>query len=153
MDEPVKASLVDLSEAPVPEDFVVVRPGEQSETYIVYTVLGGPPHLAEGERDLDLTYAPILLEQIAEEIVKGQRAIILDLSPLVFIDSAGLQSLVAIRQRIAFNGRQVYVTGLQRAVKRVFTLMRLDTFMDTLASVPEAIAEVTATAAGKTGIA
>jgi len=131
-------------------DFDVVRLEERGEAagqpYAVYKVIGGPPDMPdipEGERDLDLFVTDLFLAQMRKEITEvstGQEkpaAIILDMSPLVFVDSAGMQALIAIRSWIGHE--RFYVAQMQRAPKRVFEIMALAAHIRTAGSVQEAV--------------
>jgi len=129
-------------------DLAIVRLGARSETSVVYTILGGPPEAPEGERDLDLHQAPLLLDALSAELAHGQsRTVILDLTPLLFADSAGLQAMVYIRQRLDANGRRLYVTGLGKSVLKVFQLMHLNRYIPVFQSVEEATAAAAASTA------
>ena len=117
----------------------IVRLEERTEAYTVYTVLGGPG-TAPDERALDYTDAPVFVAQLQQEIKTGVGALILDLQPLVFIDSAGLAALVHIRQSIL--PRPLFAVGLQPGVKRSFAILRLDRFVRIVNNVSAAVAAI-----------
>jgi len=129
-------------------DFKVVYLQERGESfgrvYAVYKVSGGPPDPTEGRRELDFTVTHLFLEQLREEMDAGQRIIILDMSPLVFLDSAGMQALIAIRRRT--GEERLYVTGMQHSPRRVFKMMGLAAYIRAAESVAEAIAQIAHTA-------
>jgi len=119
----------------------IVRFEERTEAYAVYTVLGGPG-TAPDERALDYTDAPTFVAQLQQEMKTGTGALILDLQPLVFIDSAGLAALVHIRQSIA--PRPLFTACLQPGVRRSCAILRLDRFVRIVNNVSDAIAAIEA---------
>jgi len=116
---------------------------EQTEDYVLYTVNGGPGAGEEGG-DLDLQYAPQLLEGMEEELAGGKGALILDLAPVTFVDSAGLGVILQIWHRARQKGRGFYVVGLQSSVIRAFRILDLGSQINVRDGVADAIAEIRA---------
>jgi anti-anti-sigma factor len=77
--------------------------------------------------EVDLTNAPLLSEQLrlAEEAVTPPAPVILDLTGLTFLGSAGLAVLVVHHERCAERGTSLRVVG-GRLVRRVLEIAGLD---------------------------
>jgi anti-sigma B factor antagonist len=79
--------------------------------------------------ELDLATASLLKEQL-DHVMRGKRAVVIDLSRLRFIDSSGLALLVhAERQLRDSDGQLVLVRG-PRGVQRIFAITSLDSHFD-----------------------
>ena len=88
--------------------------------------------LIEAQGEVDLTTAPQLREplmQVVNEVRVG--SVIVDLTQVDFIDSAGLALLVEARKRMAPEGRTLHVLlTAGRQPERVLKLGRFDTIMN-----------------------
>lgn len=69
--------------------------------------------------------ATILREQLIQQVEKGLKRFVIDLSGVNYIDSSGLGVLVAIQKRAVQNGGSVTIKGLKGNVKELFELTRL----------------------------
>lgn len=77
------------------------------------------------EGELDVAVAPRLEEAVTT--VPPSARLIVDLSPLSFIDSTGLQALLALDARLReAGGRLECVVPPEGAVRRLFDLIGLD---------------------------
>jgi anti-sigma B factor antagonist len=75
--------------------------------------------------DLDLATAPRLRDAAVSRLMAGDKALVLDLSDLEFLDSTGLGTLVAILKRARSLGADLsLVIGRERVLK-VFELTGL----------------------------
>lgn len=97
--------------------------------------------------ELDLTTVPLAREALLGLVTSEQMSsVIVDLSQVEFIDSAGLALLVEARKRLAANSRLLYVIlSKGQQPERVLHLVRFDTIMKLVYSLDE----VTATPVGK----
>jgi anti-sigma B factor antagonist len=88
--------------------------------------------LVEAVGEVDLTTAPQLREPLMEAVVGTQKTtVIVDLSRVDFIDSAGLALLVEARKRLAPEGRTLNILLTPgRQPERVLKLGRFDTIMN-----------------------
>lgn len=88
--------------------------------------------LVEGVGEVDLTTAPLLREPLMEAVNSAEKSpVIVDLSRVDFIDSAGLALLVEARKRLAPEGRTLHILLTQgRQPERVLKLGRFDTIMN-----------------------
>lgn len=62
---------------------------------------------------------------IDEHVDGAQDVLVLDMSQLEFIDSAGIGDLIKLKMGPAKHYKQLYVCGLQDAVERVFRVSGL----------------------------
>ena len=94
--------------------------------------------------EVDLTTAPHLRAPLLDAVTNGDgNAVIVDLTQVDFIDSAGLALLVEARKKLAQDARPLHILLTQgRQPERVLKLGRFDTIMnlaynlDDLSSVP-----------------
>ena len=70
---------------------------------------------------------------VDQHIDGGHDILVLDMSRLEFIDSAGIGDLIKLKMGPGKNYRQLFVMGLQDAVERVFRVSGLIQLFDTLA--------------------
>ncbi len=71
----------------------------------------------------------------------GRTDLVIDLSNIEFVDSAGLGVLVGIYKRVKQRGRRVAVAGAQPYVTRVLKIIKLDQVFESFSDVPSAVAE------------
>ncbi|WP_051201802.1 STAS domain-containing protein [Ferrimonas senticii] len=76
------------------------------------------------EARLDAASAPKFKAAIEAVLQEGEKRIVLDLSQVNFMDSSGLGAVVAVLKQL--NGGEIRVVGLQKAVKELFRLTRMD---------------------------
>ena len=87
------------------------------------------------------------LLKYVEEAAHGGGAIVLDLSSLEYVSSAGLRCfMLASRQAKAQHGR-IYVAALQPMVAEIFQISHFNLVFQVFPSVREAVAAVSAEAA------
>jgi anti-sigma B factor antagonist len=88
--------------------------------------------LVEAVGEVDLTTAPQLREPLMDAVGGTQKStVIVDLSHVDFIDSAGLALLVEARKRLAPEGRTLNILLTPgRQPERVLKLGRFDTIMN-----------------------
>jgi anti-anti-sigma factor len=72
--------------------------------------------------ELDLASAPALEARIERLCVEGASVVVLDLSKLGFMDSTGLQAVLAATKRCERDGLELLLTGATGAVQRLFEL-------------------------------
>jgi anti-anti-sigma factor len=86
-----------------------------------------------------------------ERALRERDALILDLSDLEYVSSAGLRCLLmASRQMKAGNGR-ILVAALQPMVAEIFEISHFDLMFEVVPTVPEALAAVSGAAAAASG--
>jgi anti-anti-sigma factor len=76
----------------------------------------------------------------AFRLLDGRSDLVVDLSKLEFVDSAGLGVLVGLYKRARLRNRSVVVSGAQPYVARVMKILRLDRVFESYPDVASAIA-------------
>jgi len=91
------------------------------------------------DEKLDTHIAPNLKSELVLISGNGEKNIILDLSNSRYCDSSGL-SAILVANRLCKNAKGAFVlTGLNEAVERLITISQLDTVLNIVGSVDEAI--------------
>lgn len=78
-------------------------------------------------------------ESIENVISRGQAGIVLDMSNVGFIDSAGLESLLALRDRCHDNTRTLKLAALDDNTRKIFEVTRLSGEFDTYDELAQAV--------------
>lgn len=87
--------------------------------------------------DIDAYHSPRLKEEL-EKYIKGDTAeIILDISEVPYIDSAGLGTLVSILRETRTHKKNLKLVGLRQNIKRIFEMTRLDKIFEIFDTVDE----------------
>ena len=90
---------------------------------------------------LDASVALVFKQEVQQVVESGEKALVLDLESVQFMDSSGLGAMVSILKVIGAGGKLV-VCNPTRAVLSLFNLTRMDKIF-TIASLPdEAIAKL-----------
>jgi anti-sigma B factor antagonist len=74
---------------------------------------------------LDALSAPDFRSRMAGTLTGASPRVLLDLSPVAFIDSAGLASILSLVKGLP-EGGELRIAGAREAVRAVFRLTRLD---------------------------
>jgi len=91
------------------------------------------------DEKLDTHIAPNLKSELVLITGNGEKNIILDLSNSRYCDSSGL-SAILVANRLCKNAKGTFVlTGLNEAVERLITISQLDTVLNIVGSVDEAV--------------
>jgi anti-anti-sigma factor len=98
------------------------------------------------DRQIDSTTAPILSENLEAEIADGHAHLILDLSDVPYISSAGLRILfVALKQvRDLQSSGDMYLAGTTKTVGYAFRISGFDQMFCIYDTVDEAVAAMVA---------
>jgi anti-anti-sigma factor len=98
---------------------------------------GGMVVLVEGR--LDAVSAPAFEKALSEWIEKGETALLLNLSKMEYISSAGLRGILSTAKRLkATNGRMLFF-GLQEPVRDVFRISGFDSIFQVFETAEEAM--------------
>ena len=73
------------------------------------------------------------------EIVDKYTKVIIDLSPVSFVDSVFLGAFVVVLKRLSAKNGELVLTGLQPSVQKLFEMTRMDNIIIIKTSVEEAI--------------
>ncbi len=87
---------------------------------------------------IDALTAPRLSQMVSEQISKGARRILLDLSNVPFLSSSGLRALLLIRKELMTLGGELRLAALQPQVHEVFSLTGFTQVFNIHPSVAEA---------------
>lgn len=90
--------------------------------------------------ELDADTASHFRSLIAEHLLAGPGNLVLDLSGLTFIDSAGLAAIVATDKGVRRAGTRLVLAAPGRNVRNVLHLTGLDAVLTTVDGLPEALA-------------
>ena len=89
--------------------------------------------------DLDLLTASMLRERLWPKLKAPNRVVVLDLTPVGFLGSAGLSELVAANDTAIRNGVQLIIVAASRAVLRPLEITGLRTLFAVYESLDEAV--------------
>ena len=76
--------------------------------------------------EIDLHVSPSLTASLNEMIEKKPKRVVVDLSDVSYIDSAGLAALIQAMQKVEGYGGKFMLAGLQETVRSIFEISRLD---------------------------
>ena len=76
--------------------------------------------------EVDLHISPSVTASLNEMIDKKPERLVVDLSDVSYIDSAGLAALIEAMQKVEGYGGKFALAGLQETVRSIFEISRLD---------------------------
>ena len=76
--------------------------------------------------EIDLHVSPTVTATLNEVIDKKPERLVVDLSEVNYIDSAGLAALIQAMQKVEAYGGKFMLAGLQETVRSIFEISRLD---------------------------
>jgi anti-sigma B factor antagonist len=84
------------------------------------------PNVLPLEGEIDLHVSPSLTAALNRMIDKKPKQLVVDLSRVAYIDSAGLAALIEAMQKVEAYGGQFALADLQETVRSIFEIARLD---------------------------
>src|SRR5438093_13556298 len=78
------------------------------------------------EGDIDLHISPAITEALNAMIKKKPERIVIDLSRATYIDSAGVAALILAMREVKEYGGKFFLSGLQKTIRSIFEISRLD---------------------------
>jgi anti-sigma B factor antagonist len=84
-----------------------------------------PLHALALHGDLDMATAPLLEDRVRDLLDHGAIFVVVDVSDVNFVDSAGLRSLIHVDQLAAQHDAVVRLVGLTPAMRRILELSGL----------------------------
>src|SRR4030095_15007366 len=84
------------------------------------------PNVLPLEGDIDLHVSPAVTESLNAMIKKKPERIVIDLSRVTYIHSAGVAALILARQEVEGYGGKFFLSGLQETIRSIFEISRLD---------------------------
>ena len=76
--------------------------------------------------EIDLHVSPSITASLNAMIEKKPKRLVVDLSDVTYIDSAGLAALIQAMQKVEGYGGKFLLAGLQETVRSIFEISRLD---------------------------
>jgi anti-sigma B factor antagonist len=76
--------------------------------------------------EIDLHVSPSVTASLNAMIAKKPKSLVVDLSEVSYIDSAGLAALIEAMQNVEHYGGKFALAGLQETVRSIFEISRLD---------------------------
>jgi anti-anti-sigma factor len=90
--------------------------------------------------EIDLHVSPSITASLNEMIDKKPGRLVVDLSAVTYIDSAGLAALIQAMQKVEGYGGKFRLAGLQETVRSIFEISRLDQVFQIFPDVDAALA-------------
>jgi anti-sigma B factor antagonist len=84
------------------------------------------PNVLPLNGEIDLHVSPVVTASLNAVIEKKPERVVIDLSDVTYIDSAGLAALIQAMQKVEAYGGRFSLAGLQEAVRSIFEISRLD---------------------------
>jgi anti-sigma B factor antagonist len=90
--------------------------------------------------EIDLHVSPSITASLNEMIEKKPKRLVVDLSEVTYIYSAGLAALIQAMQKVEGYGGKFRLAGLQETVRSIFEISRLDQVFQIFPDVDGALA-------------
>jgi anti-sigma B factor antagonist len=84
------------------------------------------PNVLPLKGEIDLHVSPVITASLTAMIEKKPKRMVIDLSDVTYIDSAGLAALIQAMQKVEAYGGKFLLAGLQETVRSIFEISRLD---------------------------
>jgi anti-sigma B factor antagonist len=84
------------------------------------------PNVLPLKGEIDLHVSPVVTASLTAMIDKKPARMVVDLSNVTYIDSAGLAALIQAMQKVEAYGGKFLLAGLQETVRSIFEISRLD---------------------------
>jgi anti-anti-sigma factor len=116
---------------------------EESRLSAKLTEIDGVPVL-QVHGEIDLYTAPEFRDALQQGVGQDPRALIVDLSDISYIDSAGLGALLAAFKMLSVHDAELYIVTNPQSpgVRRVMEITRLDTLMKLYDSLDDALKDL-----------
>jgi anti-sigma B factor antagonist len=95
-------------------------------------------------RLMDQQQADRLMGVVDEELAKGGRHVILDMSELQYMNSTGLNIMINVLTRTRNAGGDTLIAGVSNSVRQLFSVTKLDSVFIMVDSLDEALAKLSA---------
>src|SRR5438046_8311735 len=83
-------------------------------------------HVLPFKAEIDLHVSPSVTASLNAMIGKKPKRLVVDLSQVTYIDSAGLAALIEGMQEVEGYGGKFLLAGLQETVRSIFAISRLE---------------------------
>src|SRR6266446_2874721 len=98
------------------------------------------PNVLPLEGEIDLHVSPTVTASLNAMIEKKPKRLVVDLSHVTYIDSAGLAAFIEAMQKVEAYGGKFVLAGLQETVRSIFEISRLDQVFQIFPDVDAALA-------------
>lgn len=115
---------------------------EESAHFAIPVLLQHRPDVLAFEGDIDLHVSPVVTESLNAVIKKKPERIVIDLSRVTYIDSAGVAALILAMQEVEEYGGKFFLCGLQETLRSIFETLGLDRIFRIFPDVDAALAHV-----------
>lgn len=105
----------------------------------------GENSLVEIAGEVDIATVSLLAKALGDAVQNGRGGVILDAQNLVYIDSAGLQTLVSIQHRLTSEGRRMAIVGCHGVFHKLLKITHLEQRFPVYATVDDALADLGST--------
>jgi anti-sigma B factor antagonist len=95
-------------------------------------------------RLMDQQQADRLMGALDDELAKGHKSVILDLSELQYMNSTGLNILINVLTRTRNAGGDTLIAGVSNSVRQLFVVTKLDSVFIITPDVATAVAKLSA---------
>jgi anti-sigma B factor antagonist len=90
--------------------------------------------------EIDLHVSPTIRTSLNRMIAKKPKRLVVDLSGVSYIDSAGLGAVIEAMQEVEAYGGKFALAGMQETVRSIFKMLRLDQVFSIFPDVDAALA-------------
>jgi anti-sigma B factor antagonist len=98
------------------------------------------PNVLPLNGEIDLHVSPAVTASLNAMIEKKPERLVVDLSRVTYIDSAGLATFIQAMQKVEAYGGKFSLAGLQETVRSIFEISRLDQVFQIFPDVDAALA-------------
>jgi anti-sigma B factor antagonist len=98
----------------------------------------------ELEGEVDVYTAPLLRQEIMDQVDKGTKFILVRLESVEYLDSTGLGILIGGVKRLKEQGGALKLVGPSPRISRIFDITGLNRIFDVYATQADALASVNA---------
>ncbi|MFM9862200.1 MAG: STAS domain-containing protein [Micropepsaceae bacterium] len=102
----------------------------------------GDAVLAEARGRIDLSNADTFRDDLAAAMAKAKTAVVLDLSGVDYISSAGLRSLMIVHKAAKAEGKTLALAALQPLLLEIFAISRFNLVFPMFETVRAALSKV-----------
>lgn len=93
-------------------------------------------------RLMDQQQADRLMAALDEQLTKGHKYVVLDMSELQYMNSTGLNILINVLTGTRKAGGDTFIAGVSSSVRQLFIVTKLDTVFNMTDDVPSAVARI-----------
>jgi anti-sigma B factor antagonist len=100
----------------------------------------GEDTIVEVAGEVDVATVSLLAKALGDAVYSGTGNVILDAQNLIYIDSAGLQTLISTQQKLARSDRRIAIVGCHGIFHKLIKITHLDQRFSIYPTVDDALA-------------